>query len=290
MRFHLLLYVFFVCCQNAIYAQINTEKNKTAFLLTDVDSDIEYPAKMLELLIPTGGLKVQGIMYQASGKELHPTVLMLHGFPGNEKNLDLAQALRSKGWNVIYFNYRGAWGNPGSFSLMNCVEDAVNAVEYLISHAEEFRIDVNRISLLGHSMGGWVTLKSIQHLPSIDKAIVLSTWNIASDFAHLNTQEDIIANAIEELSNVFVLNTSYKDIFYPVVKNISDYQLITDSKRLANKDLLFIDEHNNNKEIVDNIKNHNPNAATYLIWESDHSFSNKRASLINQIIEFLSIQ
>ena len=38
-------------------------------------------------------------------------VLLLHGFPGNEKNLDLAQDLRADGFNVLFFHYRGAWGS-----------------------------------------------------------------------------------------------------------------------------------------------------------------------------------
>ena len=29
----------------------------------------------------------------------HPVVIMLHGFPGNEKNLDLAQSIRRAGWD-----------------------------------------------------------------------------------------------------------------------------------------------------------------------------------------------
>ncbi|MDO8912512.1 MAG: hypothetical protein Q8N10_08825 [Phenylobacterium sp.] len=32
---------------------------------------------------------------------------------GNEKNLDLAQAVRRAGWNAVTFNYRGSWGSPG---------------------------------------------------------------------------------------------------------------------------------------------------------------------------------
>ena len=41
------------------------------------------------------------VIYIASGPGPHPTVLMLHGFPGNEKNLDLAYSFRRAGWNVL---------------------------------------------------------------------------------------------------------------------------------------------------------------------------------------------
>lgn len=60
---------------------------------------------------------MSGLIYIASGAGPHPTVILLHGYPGNEKNLDLAQSLRREGWNVLFFHYRGAWGSEGEFSL-----------------------------------------------------------------------------------------------------------------------------------------------------------------------------
>jgi hypothetical protein len=34
----------------------------------------------------------------------------LHGFPGNERNFDVAQALRRAGYAALVFHYRGSWG------------------------------------------------------------------------------------------------------------------------------------------------------------------------------------
>lgn len=38
------------------------------------------------------------VIYIASGAGPHPTVLMLHGFPSNEKNLDLTTAYWLRRW------------------------------------------------------------------------------------------------------------------------------------------------------------------------------------------------
>ena len=65
---------------------------------------------MTELIIPSETSLLAGFMYRANGSQKHPTMLLLHGFPGNERNLDIAQFVRSKGWNVLYFDYRGSWG------------------------------------------------------------------------------------------------------------------------------------------------------------------------------------
>src|SRR4029453_8317257 len=45
--------------------------------------------------------RINGFVYLASGDGPHPTVVLLHGLPGNERNLDLAQAMRRAGANVV---------------------------------------------------------------------------------------------------------------------------------------------------------------------------------------------
>jgi pimeloyl-ACP methyl ester carboxylesterase len=56
---------------------------------------------------------MNALFYLAGGPGPHPTIVLLHGFPGNEQNLDLAQSIRRAGWNVLTLHYRGAWGSPG---------------------------------------------------------------------------------------------------------------------------------------------------------------------------------
>src|SRR4029453_19095140 len=84
-------------------------------IFTDPPVGVVPPARMTVLRIPTHGVQVNGIIYQAAGPGPHPTLVICHGLPGNEKNLDLAQAARRAGWNSVTFNYRGSWGSPGSF-------------------------------------------------------------------------------------------------------------------------------------------------------------------------------
>ena len=66
---------------------------------------------------------MNALLFVAGGKGPHPTVILMHGLPGNERNLDLAQAIRRAGWDVLTFTYRGAWGSPGDFSIANAMED-----------------------------------------------------------------------------------------------------------------------------------------------------------------------
>lgn len=131
----------------------------TSSALLDPPRDATHPARMEVLHIPSGGVKINGVAYLASGDGAHPTLVICHGWPGNEKNLDLAQAVRRAGWNAVTFNYRGSWGSPGEFHFTQVPEDAAAVLAWLRKpeNAAKFGIDPTRIALAGHSMGGWAT-------------------------------------------------------------------------------------------------------------------------------------
>lgn len=129
-----------------------------AALGVDPPRDGAHPARLVQIRYPTGGLAVPARLFVAAGPGAHPTVLLLHGFPGTELNLDLARVLQRDGWNVLAIHYRGVWGGPGDFSLGHVVEDAHAALAWLRSPAAgAYGIDQHRIVVLGHSMGGFAT-------------------------------------------------------------------------------------------------------------------------------------
>lgn len=130
-----------------------------AAVFTDPPADPAHPPRMEVLHIPSGGVEINGVAYLAGGAGPHPTLVLLHGLPGNEKNLDLAQAIRRAGWNVVTFNYRGSWGSPGTYSFRGNIEDVKAALAYVRqpANAARLQIDVKRLVLMGHSMGGGLT-------------------------------------------------------------------------------------------------------------------------------------
>ncbi len=122
--------------------------------------DPDYPPAVRELGIDSHGAKMNAHIYLADGAGPHPTVILLHGFPGFEKNLDIAQAIRRNGWNVLFFHYRGAWGSEGVFSFSSGIEDVAAALAFLRDPENtELRVDTGRIALIGHSMGGFMALQ-----------------------------------------------------------------------------------------------------------------------------------
>ena len=149
-------------------------------LLVDPPASASPRARMEVLHIPSGGVEINGVAYLAAGPGPHPTIVICHGWPGNEKNLDLAQALRRAGWNAITFNYRGAWGSPGNFRFAQNPEDARAVLAMLRQPdvAARLGIDTSRIVLAGHSMGGWVTAKVASDEPGLAGAILISAANM----------------------------------------------------------------------------------------------------------------
>ncbi len=106
------------------------------------------------------------------------------GLPGNEKNLDLLQAVRRAGWNAVTFFYRGSWGSPGVFRFAHCPQDADAVLTYLRTQpvARSLRIDARRIVIVGHSMGGWVAVETAARDHHLAGVALISAADMSKDF------------------------------------------------------------------------------------------------------------
>ncbi len=155
--------------------------------------DPDYPPGVAELFIDSHGDRMNGHIYLADGAGPHPTVVLLHGFPGNEKNLDLAQAIRRSGWNVLFFHYRGAWGSDGTFSFSNAIEDVASVLSFLRKlENETLRIDTDHIALIGHSMGGFMALKGGANDDAINCIAGLAAANFGERAAIANASPEAL--------------------------------------------------------------------------------------------------
>jgi acetyl esterase/lipase len=118
-------------------------------VIADPPPDAKFPARMQVIHVPSGGVQINGVVYVASGERPHPAFVFFHGLPGNEKNLDLAQAVRRAGWTVVTVNYRGSWGSPGNFRFAQNLEDAQATLSFIRSpeNAKRLSIDPTRVAL-----------------------------------------------------------------------------------------------------------------------------------------------
>lgn len=186
-----------------------------AAIFTDPVHDARHPARMEVLHVPSGDVALNGVAYLASGPGSHPTLVILHGLPGNEKNLDLAHAVRRAGWNAVTFNYRGSWGSPGRFSFAGNLQDLPAVLAYLRDppNAAKLGIDPARIAIAGHSMGGWVAAMTAERDPKLMGTVLISAANMgglrlghkrgpefmADNMESLDTTAQAMADEVEQL-------------------------------------------------------------------------------------------
>lgn len=110
------------------------------------------PASLDLVSFQSQGSRLLGYFFSPAGEGPFPTVLLLHGIPGVEKNWDLAYALREAGWAVLLMHYRGCWGSEGNYSLPSIVDDVRAGIDYLDSRPDT---DLTRLAGVGLSLGGW---------------------------------------------------------------------------------------------------------------------------------------
>lgn len=112
------------------------------------------------------GLKMVGVLNRPGGPERrrHPAVLMLHGFPGAEKNVDIQRRLLDRGVASLALHFCGAWGSEGEYSFSGLVDQAKAGLRFLASR--EF-VDPKRLGVFGFSMGAWAALNLTARTPEL---------------------------------------------------------------------------------------------------------------------------
>jgi dipeptidyl aminopeptidase/acylaminoacyl peptidase len=257
--------------------------------------DTAYPPSTAELAFPSHGSRLNGFMYLAQGNGPHPTIVLLHGFPGNERNLDLAQAFRRAGMNVLFFSYRGAWGSGGTFSFANALEDVRSAIEYVRadSSVAAFRSDPAQVILIGHSMGGWLTLMQAAADSSIECAAVLDFWNVGHDGQRM--QRERAVDSSETAYNTWVtapggpIHADGKALSAEMKRHAETWDPIRLAPGLARHSLLIISTNANDshKKLVAALRAAGAPRVTALQWKTDHSFSDRRIHLARTMVDWL---
>ena len=107
-----------------------------------------------------GDLRIRADVYRKPGDAERPAILWLHGgalILGNRRGLNAVQAEKylDAGYTIISIDYRLA---PQA-KLHDIIEDLVDAYRWIrVDGPKLFRIDPNRIAVVGHSAGGYLTL------------------------------------------------------------------------------------------------------------------------------------
>ena len=224
--------------------------------------------------------------------ELHPAVLLLHGFPGNEQNMDMAQSLRRAGFTVVTFHYRGNWGSGGQYRLAHLPEDAESVLNYMKAEHKALGIDPQRIFLLGHSMGGFTTFELLSRRVPMAGAVLMAPCDIEYMYAEDRAAFSALVDGTEDY---FRMDSSR--IFYEECAAHTEDWRFTSFAQKADPavPLLFV---GGTDDVTCSPEHHISPArdillqrgaeADCVILEDGHCFDSHRCGLITVIAEWLA--
>lgn len=264
---------------------------------------MNYKQQILSVENPTlHGIQIPGkrgrlfsALYTAGGKGIHPVVLLLHGIPGNEQNLDLAQTLRSNGFNVLTFHYSGCFGSDGDYALSHNIEDANTVLDFILQD-ELYGFDKGKIYAIGHSMGGFTAAHLAAKRSEIKAAALLMPCNAGRIFEiekenaeAADTLKSILFHSADWLNGV-----NFEKFMRELADNKSSFPIENLAVNLHSKPVFLIEASNDchtppkyhSKPFKDAILKFKNNKLKVLNLATDHFASDCRSVLCAEIASY----
>mgnify|MGYP000850598302 CR=1 FL=1 len=251
------------------------------------------------LTLKSAGCDLYGVMYHPGGEGPHPTMVLFHGFPGTEKNGDLAQVFRRAGFNTMIFSYRGAWGSHGSFSFSNVIGDGRNVTNWLRSDEarKSYAVDEERIVLAGHSMGGFAAVKTAEACSFVKDTIFLSGWNIGLDGERSSSDPKTAEKlrGLLDLSSPPLAGTTPDALWDEVMEHREAFDLRNSVPSFAGRNVLLVGA--SRDAITPPDLHHEPLAEAFrktgnvdvseVMIDDDHGYSASRIRLAETVLAYL---
>ncbi len=257
-------------------------------IIADPAPNPAFPAQMIAVAIPSEGALMNGVFYVPAGAGPHPALLLLHGFPGNEQNLDLAQAVRRAGWVVLTLHYRGSWGSAGAFSFSNAVADSAAAVAFMRTPeiARRARLAPDSIAVAGHSMGGFMAAVTAARDESLLGLGMISAWNIGA------TVNPTVKGPADRAAGLRFMAGSLRPLAGCTAESLvddalahrDDWNFVGFAPRLLQRPLLLVSASGDlngphSDALAAAVRQRGGKRVTEVRFETDHSYSDQRIAL-----------
>ncbi|MGQ5262053.1 alpha/beta hydrolase family protein [Micromonospora sp. ZYX-F-536] len=268
-------------------------------LITDPFAALGPAARTVPMTFHSAGATLLGVLHLPAGPGPHPVVVLLHGFPGNERNFDLAQALRRAGYATLVFHYRGSWGMGGSWSWAHVLEDSAHVVAHLrepeVATAHAF--DTDRLAVIGHSTGGFAALMTAAADPGVAAVGSVAGFDFGTAAAACRSDPAARAAYLDDwASELLPLRGTNAQALVTEMEEAGDaWSLARLAPRLATRPVLLI---GTSRDTVTPVGVHHwPLVDTYLahpvpglehdVFRTDHALSDHRVALARTVIAFL---
>jgi uncharacterized protein len=257
---------------------------------------------MATIAFASHGARMNGLIYRAAGEGPHPVALFLHGFPGYEKNLDLAQAVRRAGWDAVYFDYRGSWGSGGTFSFANSIDDVATALAWIRTpaNASAHHLDPSRIAIVGHSFGGWLALQAARREPTTVCVAAIAAWNIGWGARRLENHPDERAATVQEFGDDTdpaggPIRSSTEALLKEMSSAPVEWDYLTSVDALKGRSLLLVaasrdtpdEDPAMHERLAAAVRAAGGSQVQSIAFDDDHSFSATRLRLAELLVQWL---
>ena len=154
-------------------------------------------------------------------KSIQNIALVLHGLPGirSRQNRDLAEKLNAQfGLSTRVIFYPGLGIHPGEFSFSKSVHEVETQIIELLKDSPQIKIH-----LIGHSFGGYLSLRMLQKFPQAIQSLFLMSPLV---FELSRRQLEYLGNEIR---------TSNPTIHFPTIDEIyPDYEKTNQQQPVEN--------------------------------------------------------
>lgn len=140
--------------------------------------------------------KNSNISYTTNGKG--SVVVLLHGFLENKEMWQDIVSLLAKKNRVICVDLLGH-GASENLGYVHTMEEQAKMIKALLNH-----LKLRRVTLIGHSLGGYISLAFAELFPQTTKGIVLMNSTALSDDLEKKKNRDHAIKIVKKNKNLFI--------------------------------------------------------------------------------------
>ncbi|MCX6649141.1 MAG: prolyl oligopeptidase family serine peptidase [Candidatus Bathyarchaeota archaeon] len=234
------------------------------------------------------GFPLLGRIYRPAPDGKYPAVALCHGYPGDTKNMDLAEELTLNGVVTLVFYYQGAWGSKGAYRFSKLEPSTRDAVAYL--RAQPY-VDTDRVGLVSHSMGALPLVRRLSLDPTIKTAVLMSPVSDISLWTRGDAMETVIPHFIESAKGKLEGMTA--DQLRVDLRDVTETGNPIDLIGVVKAPLLIVVGSDDDVTPPDLCKVLYDKAREPKKWvlvdRADHGFSEHRVLLIRAVLDWLKI-
>lgn len=233
------------------------------------------------------GYTLKGRVYRPADEGRHPAVAVCHGYPGDNKNMDLAEELALSGVAVLIFYYRGAWGSEGEYRFTYLTPSTRDALKYLRSQPY---VDVKRVGLVSHSMGAVPLTKIMSQDRGVKTGVLMSP---ASDIGAWSSAEalDAVVPVFMKMAEGKLSGWTEKRLREDVVEAAKSVNPM-DNVLLVQAPLLFVVGSADTVTVPESCRLLYNAANEPKLWveikDADHSYTEHRLPLIDVVVGWIT--